>query len=249
MKYYLLIILFVIIIFFYLKTSYKEGIDDTTLIISRYNENLEWLNYEPFNNYQYIVCNKGFNEYYLKTKNFKKEIKLDNVGREGHTYLYYIINNYDNLSNINVFLPGSVNLEYKYYKATKLINEIHNNNSSVFLYDEYHNNIKNDLYNFQMDEYLGSEIANRTEGSEKIQLSNIRPYGKWYEKFFGENKTNHFSKFGIFSVSREDIIKKPKNYYEELMKEVETPNPEQGHYLERSWEAVFYPMKTVFIQN
>lgn len=249
MKYYLLVLLCVITIFFCLKKTYKEGIDHITLIISRYNENLDWLNDEPFNKYQYIVYNKGSNEFYLKTKNFKKEIKMENVGREGHTYLYYIIQNYDNLSNINVFLPGSVHLEHKYNKAKKLINEINNNNSSVFLYDEHHNDIKNDLYNFQIEEYLSTETVNRSEGSEKIQLSNIRPYGKWYESFFGENKSTYFCKNGVLSVSKEDIIKKPKSYYEQLIKEVETPNPEQGHYLERSWEAVFYPMKTVFIQN
>jgi hypothetical protein len=250
MKYYLLILICVIVIFFCLKKTYKEGTykeGNITIIVSRYNENLEWLNHEPFNNYQYIVCNKGNNDSYLKTHNFKKEIKLENVGREGHTYLYYIITHYNHLSNINIFLPGSVNLENKYNKAKKLINEINKYNSSVFLYDDYHFNIKNELYHFKIDEYVSTEIANRTEGSEKIQISPIRPYGKWYEAFFGENITNHFIKNGVFSVSKEDIIKKPKSYYEQLIKEVETPNPEQGHYLERSWEAVFFPMNTIFI--
>ena len=30
----------------------------------------------------------------------KNIINLDNVGRESHTYLYHVINNYNNLSDI-----------------------------------------------------------------------------------------------------------------------------------------------------
>jgi hypothetical protein len=37
--------------------SYKVDI-----IVSRFNESLEWMNEEPFNNFRYIVYNKGENE-------------------------------------------------------------------------------------------------------------------------------------------------------------------------------------------
>jgi hypothetical protein len=52
-------------------------------------------------------------------KNFavKKIVNLPNVGKCDHTYLYHIINNYNNLSKILVFLPGSINMENK--KNTK----------------------------------------------------------------------------------------------------------------------------------
>ena len=178
-------------------------------------------------------------------------------------------NNNNNYGNI----PIPINKSFKKFKKINQIRLIYKNLNLNLDNDNDNDNDNNNLnfrfknikpvfiplndtkeylinaYNFQIEEYLSTETVNRSEGSEKIQLSNIRPYGKWYESFFGENKSTYFCKNGVLSVSKEDIIKKPKSYYEQLIKEVETPNPEQGHYLERSWEAVFYPMKTVFIQN
>ncbi len=86
------------------------------IIISRYNEDLSWTMESPFNLFQYIVYNKGNNENFNKT-NVKQTINIENVGKNDHTYLYHITNNYDNLSNIIVFFPGSLNLDYKKNKA------------------------------------------------------------------------------------------------------------------------------------
>ena len=74
------------------------------IVISRYNENLEWLNYEPFNKYKNIIYNKGPNDDFCKTNNIKV-FNLENIGRCDHTYLFHIIENYDNLADITVFLP------------------------------------------------------------------------------------------------------------------------------------------------
>jgi hypothetical protein len=46
----------------------------------------------------------------------------------------------------------------------------------------------------------------------------------------------------IFGITTETILKKPKSFYEELIKQVnDHHNPETGHYFERAWESVFYP--------
>ena len=79
------------------------------IIVSRYNENLEWLNEEPFNKFRYIVYNKGVNDSFEKN-NVKEIINLPNVGRCDHTYLYHIVNNFEKLGVINVFFPGSLNI-------------------------------------------------------------------------------------------------------------------------------------------
>ena len=67
------------------------------LVIARYNEDLSWLN--KVKNKKITIYNKGES---IK----EKYIKLDNIGRESHTYLYHIINNYDNLSDITIFSQG-----------------------------------------------------------------------------------------------------------------------------------------------
>jgi len=231
----------------------KESFENSkiTLIVSRYNENLEWLKEEPFNKYNVILYNKGVNDNYYKSPKIINTYKIENIGKCDHTYLYHIIQNYDNMSEINVFLPGSVNMSYKINRAKKLLNEIEKNDSSVFLYNESHNNIQQQLYNFQIENYVTSSTQNQKINDESIlELSKLRPFGKWYEKYFNNITTTHISYQGIFSVSNKDIMKNPKSYYENLIKELSnSSNPEVGHYFERSWEAVFYPLNTLFIEG
>lgn len=72
-----------------------------TMVVARYNENLDWLKSVPWN---YIVFNKGEDNL---PKWIKNEIKLPNIGREAHTYLIYIIDNYDNLPDFCIFVQGN----------------------------------------------------------------------------------------------------------------------------------------------
>jgi len=69
------------------------------IIVSRYNENIEWLNGERSN---CIVYNKG------DSLQIENEIMLKNVGRESETYLHYIITNYDNLPDVVVFTQARI---------------------------------------------------------------------------------------------------------------------------------------------
>lgn len=78
---------------------YKNNVE---IVVARYNEDLSWINEYPFNQFEYIVYNKGDNNNFVKT-NVKEIVRLPNVGRCDHTYLYHIVANYDNLSNIIVF--------------------------------------------------------------------------------------------------------------------------------------------------
>ena len=79
------------------------------IIVARYNEDLSWMKESPFNKFRYIVYNKGINDDFEKC-NVDKIIQLPNVGRCDHTYLYYIIENYNKLSDIAVFFLGSLNM-------------------------------------------------------------------------------------------------------------------------------------------
>lgn len=67
------------------------------IVIARYNEDITWT--KPFQEIT-TIYNKG-------DDNIPNSIKLKNVGREGHTYLYHIVNNYDTLADITVFFQGA----------------------------------------------------------------------------------------------------------------------------------------------
>ena len=74
-----------------------------SLIISRYNEDLDWL--KQYKDFEITVYNKGYK--LPESKSFKV-LNLENVGRESHTWLYHIVHNYNKLNNVNIFLQGRI---------------------------------------------------------------------------------------------------------------------------------------------
>ena len=74
------------------------------IVIARYNEDLTWLKKIP-KTIKITIYNKGLDD--IKIAGVKYDIiKLPNIGRESHTYLYHIINNYDNLAHKTIFCQG-----------------------------------------------------------------------------------------------------------------------------------------------
>ncbi len=219
-----------------------ENMENIEMIISRYNEDLEWLKDDPFLNYNYIVYNKGINTDFYKSSKLTQIIPLDNVGREVHTYLYHIINNYDRLKDITIFLPGSVELSHKYDRSKKLIYNLQNDKSSKFSCMEMGPSTFENQKDFQIDDYLSSNKDNQTINADSsILKSDIRPFGKWFENTFDKNeKHTCFTMNALFLLTRDDILKKPKSYYEKIILQVnEHHNHETVHYFERSWPDVF----------
>ena len=221
------------------------------IVIARYNENLKWLLEINDDQFNIIVYNKGINDNFVKLPNMTI-INLDNVGRCDHTYLYHVINSYNNLADITIFLPGSGNLDYKLSKIKNLIMLVKKYNSSIILPDEYHDNgVKDVFYDFTLDEWVTSHIDNKDLNPEcNLELSEIRPFGKWFEHYFNDIKIHIVMQRGIFSVDKRDILQHPKEYYENLIKQLSnSSNPEAGHYFERAWCAVFYPMRHSLFQR
>jgi hypothetical protein len=253
---YIIIIILLAFIFYifdnylYLRDEYIEehfSADNSDkkveIIIARYNEDLKWTLEAPFNQYKYIVYNKGDNENFEKT-NVKQIITLPNVGKCDHTYLYHVVNNYNNLSDIVVFFPGSLDLKYKRKIGVKLLKEINIRNNAIFIsLNEY--DIKKLHYNFKMSHYKTKHIKNSSKnGESELKKSSIRPFGLWFENMFGDLKINCLIYYGIFSIDRNDILQHPVSRYEVLIKDLsDHSNPEVGHYFERSWCAVFHPLK------
>jgi hypothetical protein len=66
-------------------------------IISRFNENLDWINQLKI---PYVIYNKGKNDIFFPY------VSISNIGRESETFLRYIIENYDVLPEEMVFLQG-----------------------------------------------------------------------------------------------------------------------------------------------
>jgi hypothetical protein len=213
------------------------------LVISRYNEDLEWLKNEPFNDIPIIIYNKGINNDYINLPNIIKIEKLPNVGREIHTYLYHIIRNYDNLADMTIFLPGSADLQHKYGRSHDLVKRVKETMNTSFS-GSIEENFVDSNYNFQIDNYLSSHSNNSNINKETgMKLSDVRPYGEWFKNTFRNNQKNICITWNsIIGISKKNILQNPKSFYVNLIKQIDDhQNPETVHYFERSWHAVFYP--------
>jgi len=79
-----------------------------SIIVARYNENINWL--LPYKDICYIY-NKGKQDI---PGHLFHIINLPNYGRESHTYLYHIIQNYDHLTEYNIFFPRKNTRSYDF---------------------------------------------------------------------------------------------------------------------------------------
>lgn len=217
------------------------------IVVAKYNEDIKWL--LPFKDIT-IIYNKGINN--INMDRFET-IRLPNIGRESHTYLYHIINNYENLADKTIFLQGSIidhkifNLE-DYFKENDFIGKL-----DILKLDKFKNKI----------EHYGKWKIDYKNGDMKI--CNYTPYD-WITKIIGidmDMDGDIYSDFinvvwgANFAVSKKLIHSKPIEFYENIIRHIDYhKNPEEGHFLERSWYIIFHnkyiPKKKIgfiFLQN
>jgi len=217
-----------------------------TIVISRYHESLEWLRRVKLPpEYSIFLYNKGIDTNFYVHPNVKRVISLPNVGRCDHTYLYHITTQYKNLDDVVIFLPGCCDVPYKFNTMKRVISEVEKTGQGAFPAIEKRSDVKKDLYDFAITEWQSSTNENYKANPERqLTPANIRPFGKWYDHFFGNRHVTANQLWGIFSISKKDIHQYHSSYYEELFREFgDSSNPEVGHYFERSWAAVFGPFR------
>lgn len=226
----------------YKKYENFENNDIIELIVARYNEDLEWLKEEPFNQFPVIIYNKGENDNFFKPPLLKEIINLPNVGVCDHTYIYHIIKNYDNLANITIFLPGSCSDNHKIHRTMNVIqNTVKTNDSVIYAYYSK----SDDIHNFSLDKWLSTNDKNKELNNDSLlRKCDINPYGKWLQEIFPNiSSNNHYSGLGIFSVSRKHIHNRSKESYKKILKFINKhKNEECSHYVERSYIHIFHPI-------
>lgn len=240
-----------------IEEKYRDYLSKPTIdiVIARYNENLDWLcdaaikdkitdsRYKT----NFYIYNKGVNNV---TPNFMScyknivdvhIIQLENVGRCDHTYLHHVINKYTSLADVTVFLPASCDMEIKQYKTYFIFEKVYRDLNTVFI-TETQGNIYEGMKDFYIDSWAPSHESNKINQDDTMDLASPRPFGEWYIHVFG-NKEMHFNDItyhGILAVSRKHILQRNIQFYRGLITHVDKHhNPEAGHYIERSWSAIF----------
>jgi len=182
-----------------------------TVVVARYNESLDWTSSISNKRTKCIIYNKG-----SKVDHIGPIIHLPNVGREGHTYLYHIINNYDNLSEYTMFLQGQPFDHTPYLE-------------SILASDEW----KKPFH------VMSANICDLTITKEQ------NPYTMYelYSTIFNRKPSELSLWFGAgaqFCVSRATIRTRPKEFYERIYNILARDmNPIEGHAIERFWPMIF----------
>lgn len=207
--------------------------DNFEIVIAHYNEDLKWLEKYDIEPRKIKVYSKG-RPPNIQCINFG----LPNVGREAHTYLQYIINNYNNLPNIVFFTQADVsdhttNIDKLVLESINLdVNKFSSN--IITNYRKFINGLTSD-YRLP-DNYLDHS---------KIGVEPSKYRGDEWFRLFVSNEVNVYEPMtiywhAIFSVRREAIHSRPIEYYKFLLEQVSTSNcPEEAHYMERSWFYIF----------
>ena len=213
----------------------------TCLVVARYKESIDWLltNTELWNTEMIYVYNKSNVDESIDCEsiNLKQQLSvlssqiviksIPNVGKESHTYLHHIIENYDSLTDIVYFTQAN-----PFDHSPHFINSFCANVGILQPFTMLGNSVQN-IYNHNVTKY-----ENNFPGIQK-------GFNKVYEHLFDNSsiireQCIQFSPGAIFSVKKEQIRKRSRDFYMKaiLLLQYEK-NPIEGYCFERLWPLIF----------
>jgi hypothetical protein len=159
-----------------------------------------------------------------------KYIILPNIGREGDTYLKYIIANYPNFSNHTLFTQAKID---DHVKSTL----------------SFRQNIKDILTGSKIETqgYIGLSSVSVKDGWNEIidfndSAHGLLPIRMWWDKFFTkqpENNRFRCNYSGIFMASKNNILFHSLEFYQKMNDFLILHEPGGGYVLERLWTTIF----------
>ncbi|MCJ1421025.1 hypothetical protein MMC32_007387 [Xylographa parallela] len=211
---------------------------DLEIVIAHYNEDLSWLGEDAKTS---TIYSKGGE----KAAPPLPHIALPNIGREGHTFLYHIIERYDSLADVTLFLQGHIDDHFSITldEVKERARKTQPRQVTTFPY--------RDLETFDhwdgipWDEYPSWRKWSTMPSSAKA----VRTPAEYWQLFFPEKDipaSIGFQPGALFAVRKEEIRQHPRSFYELIMQEfflgnMAHVNPETGHLMERYWQAIFSP--------
>ena len=202
-------------------------------VIAHYDENLDWI--RPIASHTHLY-HKGINlePPPLKLLSWKR---LPNVGRETHTYLHHIINHYDSLPEVTVFLQADNSHESCRFFTTPPMNYVYDVKGMTSL------NVACPKANHcrhwkRIRHSLKWRIRLATGELHRARLT----FEEFFKILFGHRNPRevNFCPGGCFAATRDMIRKYPLDFYTKAITYVDYhDNPEEGHYFERLWSTMF----------
>ncbi len=164
--------------------------------------------------------------------------KVKNIGVDAYDKFLFILNNYNDLPKIILFLTDNI---YKCQKKIRRFEYILDNH--YILYDKsgiitgHISKIKNEDLNFTIDEYKNKSLVK----------SSIRPFHKWFTHFINDSIDPldiYICKKSIFALTNDLIYSYDKQFYSNLLEEIKKHSfsghdSEVPHYFERAYISLF----------
>lgn len=216
----------------------------SVMVIAHYSENLEWA--KKYKKWVYLY-HKGFGiekNPILSHFNYRN---ISNVGREGHTYLYYIVKMWNNLPDNIFFTQGNCSSDHRPFPIETYL--IPKKNIPLFM-NVWNRGIDFIDYPGGQLKHIGKWKREKKEGQMSASLTSFQDW--WYqyiasklpmedessiEEIFNKWKWSHGA---IFSVSKKTIQTHSLQFYQKLLTNLQRHvNPEEGHFLEKSWFYLF----------
>jgi hypothetical protein len=186
----------------------------TEIVVAKYKENTDWTALMT----DVTIYDKGTDQ-------------LPNVGREAQTYVHHIIQNYDDLADVTVFLQGDP------FAHVHDVNEILDLAEQARAHPSglSHNARVHDVGN--NDCYMGFTI-HRHGGQEVKEFMSFR-LGEWWTTIVGRPWPKQSPPWYIgacFAATKEAIRSVPMKTWESINESLSyDQNPVTAHYMERSW--------------
>jgi len=194
------------------------------VVVARYNESIDWI--EPIKDLC-VIYNKGDSNIRYPCTH------MDNIGREAHTYLVYILDNYDNLPDYMLFTQARLD-DHILYPVQHITDGI----LQVKDMKLEHNALAG---------YTGLNQREGVGGWNLIRNFNDAydpdiPLKEWWFEVYESPPDNDellVNYCGIFQVSKERILFHGREFYERLYQLTLKDEKVSAYVLERLWTTMF----------
>lgn len=221
----------------------------TDLVISAYKDSLGWVaplrasgckvwvysKWEGTNPeaMERVICPEGLSLFHLP-----------NVGKNDHTYLHHIVENYDSLADWTVFTPDG---PHDHLCGASMADAL-TPADSLRVPRLYRVRDWGADGRLRWKDYAEIADRNGTNWADRYASGKITPaelsFVEWARKYVGYDPDGPdwpgYQPGGILAVPKRAITYLPRAFYERLREQLShAVEPETGHYLERLWTVIF----------
>ena len=219
--------------------------DKPDLVIAYYNEDLSWVsNLAPLVGH-ITIYNKDSTKTWPKNLETLPQEKLSlhylpNVGRDNHSFLTHIIQNYDHMPARTVFTVGNPTLPARY---STLLHRILN---IPFCWKQYPKE-KISQYSFYGTPFFHMVPHNNKKLASwsPITRSPFTPFSAWAEHYLNATEENLSQADiclwdGMFSVQGTEVTAYPITLYQKLRNSIShASTTEDGYFISFTWQMLF----------